>query len=66
MYLMKDKSFWQQTMQILRDREIFNEKVWLECVRHKDVKAIQEVLGQGHYGSRSLGLIGQFSSSLLL
>jgi len=45
MYLMQDKSFWQQTMQILREREIFNEKVWQEGYRHKDVKAVQEVLG---------------------
>jgi len=45
--LMQDKSFWQQTMQILREREIFNEKVWQEGYRHKDVKAVQEVLGQG-------------------
>jgi hypothetical protein len=65
---MMDKDFWLKAVAILREREIFVERVWAEALRHRDTQGICELMGcQHNNNSRTLSniLTGGFYSQLL-
>jgi hypothetical protein len=41
-YVLTNKHLWEKTMQIIREKGIFNEDLWVYGILHKDVQATKE------------------------
>jgi hypothetical protein len=60
---LQEKYFYDETIAILRKREIFIDQVWVQSLRHQDSQAICEYISSPNCSYR-LNLIGYMRSKL--
>ncbi|MFK7766123.1 MAG: hypothetical protein AB8B55_02690 [Mariniblastus sp.] len=62
-FRMKDKKFFAQTIERLRNRYVYNHTLWSYSIEHNDVKSIREYLT---HSQQILSNVGQYFRSELL